>query len=436
MPKPQELKFLLFTAFTPGGPLGTPWDHPGNRDFDYLSLRDQTRLAQALERGRFDGFFWADFSGVHDTYQNSPDAALKYAVQFPIADPMVLAAALAGATEHLGFGFSANMTQQHPYNFARRVATLDHLTDGRTGWNIVTSYQPSAWRNSGFHEMGTHANRYERATEYVDVVRKLLLESWDDDAVVRDYANSVYADPGKVHAIEHKGEFYSVPGIGLTEPSPQRMPVTFQAGTSDDGRAFASKYAEAMFIGSPTPESAATLITDMSDRLKAVGRSREDMLFFQAAQVLLASTEREAEQKNDELDERLRSESNIAFFSSTIGYDLSGVDLDVPLSEFPTESLTGTIKVMAESAPDKSWTVRDLARMLGSQRIIGTPEKIADELEKWSTEGGVDGINLNLMEGVQGTFDFIDHAVPVLQSRGLMQREYTQGTFREKLRRR
>jgi FMN-dependent oxidoreductase (nitrilotriacetate monooxygenase family) len=429
-----DLRFCLYTCFAPGGPLGTPWNHPGNKGFDYLNLDHQTKLAQALEAARFDAIFWADFSGVHDTYKSSPATAIRDAVAFPLGDPLVLTAALAGATENLGFAFSANMTQQHPYSFARRVATLDHLTRGRVAWNIVTSYQPSAWRNSGFDDMEGHAKRYVRAQEYVDVLKKLLVDSWEDGAVVRDVDRGIYADPARVHPIAHDGEFYRVPGIGLTEPSPQRMPVTFQAGSSNDGREFSARNAEAMFIGTNSPQDAQTLISDMTGRLSANGRSREDIVFLQYMAVHVVSTEEEAKRKHEELDEQAGSEAAIAFASSTMGTDLSQIDLDKPLAEHNTDSMQGILKGFAESAEDKSWTFRDMVRKIGSDRIVGTPEHIADELQKWR-DAGVDGININTQD-VENTYTFLEHAVPVLQQRGLMQREYRNGTLRDKLFRR
>ncbi|MEV0688533.1 NtaA/DmoA family FMN-dependent monooxygenase [Nocardia sp. NPDC050378] len=435
MTQPTPLRFGLYTCFAPGGPLGTAWHHPGNLDFNYLDLDHQTKLAKALEAAKFDLIFWADFSGVHDTYQSSYNVAVRDAVAFPLGDPLVLTAALAGATENLGLAFSANMTQQNPYNFARRVATLDHLTKGRISWNIVTSYQPSAWRNAGFDDMEGHSTRYVRAQEYVDVVRKLLVESWEDKAVVRDVERKVYADPALVHPIEHEGTYYRVPGIGLSEPSPQRMPVTLQAGSSGDGRNFSARNAEAMFIGTDSPDGAAKMISDMTRRLEENGRSRSDMLFLQYFNVVLASTEEEAKRKNEELDEQLISEGNIAFTSSSMGTDLSQIDIDKPFADFKTESMQGILKGFIESAPDKSWTFRDMVRKLGSDRVVGTPEQIADELEKWRDVGGVDGINLNGQD-VQNTYDFLEHAVPVLQERGLMQREYRSGTLRDKLFRR
>ncbi|WP_138733737.1 NtaA/DmoA family FMN-dependent monooxygenase [Modestobacter excelsi] len=430
-----DLRFFLFTAFTPGGPVGAPWHHPGAVGFDYLNLDHQTRLAQALEVACFDAIFWADFSGVHDIYKSSPDTAIREAVQFPLGDPLILTAALAGATENLGFAFSSNIIQDHPYAFARRVATLDHLTKGRVAWNVVTSYQQSAWRNLGFDSLEAHANRYGRAQEYIDVVRKLLTESWEDGAVVRDTERRVYADPSLVHPIAHAGERFRVPGIALTEPSPQRMPVVVQAGTSDDGRDFSARNAEAIFVGSRSPEGAEKLLNDMAGRLEANGRTRADLLAFQYLSMSVASTEDEVKRKNEELDEHLSSEAALAFNSSTMGTDLSQIDLDKPIGDFKTDGLQGSFKMLAEAASDKTWTFRDVVSRIGTMRFIGTPPQVADELEKWRA-AGVDGINLSCLDGVQGTYDFIEQAVPVLQERGLMQRNYSSGTLRDKLYRR
>lgn len=429
----SNLRFCLFTAFTPGGPVGAPWYHPGAREFDYLNLDHQTKLAQALEGAFFDAIFWADFSGVHDTYKDSYATSVREAVQFPLGDPLILAGALAGATENLGLVFSANVIQDHPYAFSRRIATLDHLTRGRVGWNVVTSYQKSAWHNLGFDSVANHAERYGRGQEFLDVVRKLLVESWDDAAVVRDVDRRVYADPELVHPIEHSGERFRVPGIGVTEPSPQRMPVVFVAGSSDDGREFSARNAEAAFITARNPDGAAAWLKDMTGRLSNHGRNRDDLLAMQYLSMIVASTEEEAKRKSEELDEYLSSEAALAFTSSTAGVDMSEIDLDRPLGDFGNDfAQLGIFKAMAESAKDKTWTFRDVVTRIGSNRFIGTPEQIADEIEKWR-EAGVDGINLSSLDGVEGTFNFLEYAVPVLQKRGLMQAEYTEGTLRDKL---
>jgi FMN-dependent oxidoreductase (nitrilotriacetate monooxygenase family) len=324
------------------------------------------------------------------------------------------------------------MAQQNPYNFARRIGTLDHLSKGRAAWNIVTSFQPSAWINAGFDKMASHADRYQRAAEYVEVVEKLLTESWEDDAVVRDVERRVYADPSKVHPIAYEGQFYRVPGIGLIEPSPQRMPVKFQAGTSNDGRNFAAANAEAMFIGANSPQGATLLIDDMTQRLIKVGRNRDDMLFLQFMPIMVASTEAEAAQITAGLDEEATSDASIAFYSSSLGFDLSKIDIDRPINDLDTESSQGSMRSLLESIPDKTWTIRDMVGNTQRNRMIGTPEYIADELEKWR-DAGVDGINYAPLSGLRGLDDFVEQAVPVLQKRGLMQREYRSGTLREKL---
>ncbi len=225
-----RLRFNYFSSFTPSGSSSAPWYHPQSASFDYLNLEHWTQLAKKLESGMFDAIFWADHSGVHDVYQGSYATAVREAVQFPTADPLALTAALAGSTTNLGFVFSSNVIADHPYAFARRLTTLDHLTRGRVSWNIVTSFQPSAWQNLGFEKLPPHADRYARAEEFVTVVYKLLEGSWEDDAVLRDTRNRIFADPSKVHPVAHSGEIFQVPGIHVSQPSIQRLPVLFQAG--------------------------------------------------------------------------------------------------------------------------------------------------------------------------------------------------------------
>lgn len=429
---PRRMLFTHFTSFAPAGPAGAQWDHPRARDFDYLNLDHWIKLAQALEDARFDAFFWADHSGVHDVYQNSYATAVREATQFPLGDPLSLTAALASSTTNLGFAFSSNVIQDHPYAFARRLSTLDALTRGRIGWNIVTSFQPSAWRNFGFDEVADHAARYEQAEEYVTVLYKLLQGSWEDTAVVRDLERRIYADPSKVHPIGHEGHYYRVPGIHVNEPTAQRVPVLFQAGTSEDGRSFAARNAEGMFLHPHSVEAAAGLVTDMKRRLVANGRSADDLAFLVFKTFIVGSTEEEAKRKSDEADEYLSSDASLAFFSSTIGTDLSEIDLDTPIGELETNAVQGHIRALIDAAPDKGWTFRELVTTLTGTRTVGTPEQIADEIERWRA-AGIHGFNVNSITGPEDTYDFLDHVVPVLQQRGLMQTEYAPGTFREKL---
>lgn len=427
-----QLRLAYFTAFDPGGSPMVAWDQPGALGFDYLNLEHWQNLARKLEAARFDAIFWADHSGVHDRYQASWEPAVRSAVQFPLGDPVMLTAALAGATEHLGYAFSANVIQEHPYSFARRLSTLDHLTRGRIGWNIVTSFQESAWRNLGYGTRAAHADRYARADDYMTVLYKLLEGSWDDDAVVRDLANRVYADPAKVRPVHHEGDFYSIDGLHPVEPSPQRVPVLFQAGTSEDGRRFAASNAEAMFVKAVNPAGARSLIGDMKTRLEAVGRRAEDLLFFQAVRVVVGSTEAEAKRKDEELKQYLSEETALVMNSSMMDSDLSEIDLDSPIGEFKTDALQGRLKGLVESAPNRNWTFRQLVLELGQSRFVGSPEQIADHFEEWRN-AGIGGINLTNHPGTADLDDFLEHVVPELQRRGLVQREYTEGTLRQKL---
>jgi long-chain alkane monooxygenase len=427
----DRLRFTMFTSFCPGGPPGSQWDAPGSLGFNYVALADWVKLAQALEAAKFDGIFWADLTGVHDTYQDSWETAVREAMQVPIGDPLILAATLAATTNDLGFVFSSNIISDHPYTFARKVSTLDHLSNGRVSWNVVTSFQRSAWQNMGHDDVDLHGSRYVRGQEYVDVVYKLLEGSWDDDAVVRDQPRRVYADPSRVHDIQHKDDYYSVPGINLVEPSPQRLPLLFQAGSSDDGRSFAALNAEAIFIAARNLRGGESLISDVTRRMEAVGRRRSDVLFVQHLNVVLGSTEEEARAKAALAEEYFSDEAGLAFASSTMGVDLSAVDLDTPLKDFKTEALQGQLKGLADAAPDKRWTFRDMFRH-ASNAFVGTPEQLADELAAWR-DVGVDGINICHMTGTMDVYLFTEHAVPVLQERGLMQREYAPGTLREKM---
>jgi FMN-dependent oxidoreductase (nitrilotriacetate monooxygenase family) len=398
---------------------------------DYRSLKSWTELARTLEEARFDAIFFADHSGVHDTYQGSRDAAVARSVGFPSNDPSALVAALAGATDQLGLAFSANVIQEHPYSFARRVATLDHLTEGRVAWNIVTSFQKSAWRNVGHEDIAAHAERYARAEEYVDVFYKLLEGSWEDRAVIRDVESGIYADPTAVHSIDHVGKYYSSAGPVTVEPSPQRMPVLFQAGSSNDGRAFAARNAEAIFIGAKNPRGAGAVVDDMRIRMQEVGRRPEDILVFQGLKCITAATEAEAQHKADEMRRYWNDEASLAFQSATLGVDLSLVDLDTPIGDLDTNAMKGQIRALAEAAPDKRWTFRDIATQTVKPDVVGTGEQVADCIEEWAATG-IDGINLMFINGPGEAADFARYAVPELQRRGLMQTEYAPGTLREK----
>src|SRR5690348_1787066 len=218
------------------------WTYPGDRAAEYNTLEYWTDLARTLERGKFDALFLADVLGIYDVYKGGPETALEQAVQVPVNDPLMPITAMALVTQHLGFGVTCALSYEHPYPFARRMSTLDHLTKGRIGWNIVTGYLESAARGMGLAEQPEHDSRYDQAEEYMDVVYQLWEGSWEDGAVLRDRDARLYADPSRIHRVQHHGQHYKVDAIHLSEPSPQRTPVLYQAGASERGRAFAARH--------------------------------------------------------------------------------------------------------------------------------------------------------------------------------------------------
>jgi FMN-dependent oxidoreductase (nitrilotriacetate monooxygenase family) len=411
------------------------WVRDDTRQLEYTRLDPWVDLAQILEKGCFDALFLADVVGVYDTYRGGPETSIVEAMQIPVNDPALLIPAMAHVTEHLGFAFTSSVLQTHPFTFARQVSTLDHLTQGRVAWNIVTSYLPNAGASLGLGGLPTHDERYDRADEYLEVTYKLWEGSWEDDAVRRDTERRIYADPAKIHPIHHVGKHYEVAGPHLSEPSPQRTPLLFQAGSSTRGRQFAAQHAECVFIvaSRQSLRGTASVIGDIRSQAVRWGRHPEDILFFQGLSPVVGGTEAEAKAKEAEYLEQFSTEGALAHLSGSIGVDLSAIDLDRPLETIDSQAMRGSIKGLIESAPDKTQTFRDLTRSrLAGQFLTGAPEQIADALQAWH-EAGVDGFNL-VYSVTPGTFvDFIEAVVPVLQKRGLVQREYAPGPLRQKI---
>ena len=409
------------------------WTRSDTRQREYHALDPWVELAQLLERGCFDAIFLADVVGAYDVFHGDRDAAVRNAVQFPVNDPTALIPAMALVTEHLGFAFTLSVLQEHPFSFARRASTLDHLTDGRLAWNIVTSYLDNAARNLGFADLPLHDTRYERGDEYAEVVYKLWEGSWEDDAVVADTEHGIYADPAKVHEIHHRGQYYDVVGPHLCEPSAQRTPVLFQAGSSERGREYAARHAEATFIAARSVEGARANVDDLRARAQRHGRNPADLLVFQGVTAVVGGTEEEARRKERELLEATSEEANFALVSGWLGVDLSAHDPDTPIDDLRTNATQGMIQALVDAAPDRTWRFGDFVEGLANRRMVGTPEQIADGLERWQREGDIDGINLSYTTTPGSYVDFIDGVVPVLQARGLVQTEYREGTLREKL---
>ncbi len=411
------------------------WVRDDTRQLEYTQLDPWVELAQILEKGCFDALFLADVVGVYDTYHGGPETAIAEGMQIPVNDPALLIPAMAHVTEHLGLAFTSSVLQTHPFTFARQISTLDHLTRGRVAWNIVTSYLPNAGASLGLRGLPTHAERYDLADEYLDVTYKLWEGSWEDDAVLRDTERGIYADPAKIHPINHVGKHYNVAGPHLSEPSPQRTPLLFQAGSSTRGREFAAKHAECVFIleSLESLRGPANVIDDIRAQATRWGRNPDDIRFFQGLTPVVGGTEAEAKAKEAAYLEQLSTEGALTLLSGAIGVDMAAIDLDRPLETIDSQSIRGMVKGLIESAPDKTQTFRDLVRQQPAGRFLtGAPEQIADALQEWH-EAGVDGFNL-VYTVTPGTFvDFIDAVVPILQARGLMQREYAPGPLRQKI---
>jgi FMN-dependent oxidoreductase (nitrilotriacetate monooxygenase family) len=426
---------LLLGAFTGVGlPNHGPglWWHPDAGRIDHEDLDAWLELARGLERDRFDFLFLADAVGSYDVYRGSREQTVRDAIGIPSLDPSVLISALAAATTNLGLTFTSSTLQEHPFNLARKLSSLDHFSRGRVGWNIVTSYAENASRNFGLEGVRDHDERYLHAEEYLEVAYRLWEESWDDDALVRSAERRVWAEPRHVHPIDHVGRYFSVAGPHLPSPSPQRTPVLFQAGTSQVGRAFAARHAECVFIIAFDRRGAAAQIADVRVRARAAGRHEDDLRFIQGLWFVIGATEEEARRRETELLEWVSIEGVLADLSGKLGVDLAQIDLDRPVGDLTVAGVQGIIDSLRASDPTGTGTFRDLVLHLLSARVVGTPEQIADELERWG-EAGVDGVNV-MDVPAHGTFaEFGEHVVPVLQRRGLVPYEYAQGTLREKL---
>ena len=430
----KRLIFCAFTMNTVSHIYHGLWRHPQTRQLEYTDLGTWIDLVKLLERGRFDAIFLADVIGLYGDYRGGWETYVREGLQIPSNDPSVLISALAHATEHLGLAFTSSIIQEHPFNFARKVSTLDHLSKGRIGWNIVTNALANGSRNFGLDDLTEHDERYAWAHEYLEVVYKLWEGSWEDDALLRDTERGIHADPRKIHKIYHRGRRYRVEGPHLPAPSPQRTPVLAQAGSSKAGRDFAALHAEAQFIIAPNPAVAKSQIEDVRSRAIAYGRRPEDILFLQGLSFVVGSTEEEARRKELEVDEFLSLDGMLAHASGGIGVDLGDISWDEPIGDVRVEGVRSILEAVVASVPhSRAVTVADVARLLGkTTRITGTPEQIADRLEDWMV-AGVDGVNL-MYSTTPGTFaDFVEYVAPELQRRGLMQREYQPGTLRQKL---
>jgi FMN-dependent oxidoreductase (nitrilotriacetate monooxygenase family) len=412
------------------------WTHPRDRSLDYNTLEYWQALARLAERGKFDGIFLADIVGVYDVYRGGPAPAIVNAVQIPVNDPLLVVPAMAAVTTHIGFGVTANLTYEPPYLFARRLSTLDHLTRGRVGWNIVTGYLDSAARGIGVAVQPDHDRRYDVADEYMEVVYQLWEASWEDGAVLRDKENRVFADPAKIHRVRHIGRHYQLDAIHLAEPSPQRTPVLYQAGASTRGREFAAAHAECIFINGPDKQITRGLVADLRARAEAGGRNPRDLLIFLGRTAVVGRTRAEAEEKYREYHRHASVEGALAHFSSSTGLDLSRYGMDEPIGYVKTDAMNSAVEAITRLSA-KPWTLRKIIGQMGlgsrNPPIVGSAEEVAGALIDWVEETDIDGFNLSRIVTPESLRDFVDLVVPILQERGVYKHDYRPGTLREKL---
>ena len=430
----QELRQLHLGAFLRPVSIHTAWwRYPTSWPDANMNFRHLKYLAQKLEHGKFDFFFMAD----HLAVLNVPMNALKRSATVSSFDPLVLLPALAAVTERLGLVATASTTYNDPYHVARKFAALDHISDGRAGWNVVTSANPDEAMNFGLDEHMEHDQRYERAREFWQVVTGLW-DSWADDAFIRDVENGVYFDPERLHVPDHRGEYFKVRGpLNIGRP-PQGWPVIVQAGQSPAGRQFAADLSEVIFGASSTVQDARRYYADIKNRARTAGRNPDHVKVMPGCMVILGDTVAEARARKARLDSLVHPDSGMGTLSQLLGTDASKFPLDEVLPEIPETNAgrTGRAKLVEMSARD-GMTVRQLAQLVGGSfgalEMVGTPVTVADQIEEWLLTDACDGFNILFPYLPQGLDDVVDRLVPELQRRELLRRDYTGTTLREHL---
>ena len=408
------------------------WRYPGAWPDANFSLKAYKRLIGTLEGAKFDAFFMAD----HLAVLNMPIDALKRSHTATSFEPFTLLSALAMVTERIGLVATASTTYDLPFHIARRFASLDHLSDGRAGWNIVTTGNPETSHNFGSDRHLEHATRYARAREFYDVVTGLW-DSWADDAFVRDVESGIFFDPDRLHVLDHKGEEFSVRGpLNIARPV-QGWPVIVQAGSSDAGRQLAAETAEVIFGSASNLAEGKAFYTDVKGRMRAIGRNPDHLKILPAAFVVVGDTIEDAKARRAHLDSLVHYESGIRSLSIALDYDVSGFDPNGPLPEIPESNASKSARDrMVAYARERGASIRELAAKAGSYAglaFVGTAESIADEMEQWLDERGSDGFNVMFPWLPGGLDDFTGKVVPELQRRGIFRRDYEGTTLRDHL---
>ncbi|MCX4998231.1 LLM class flavin-dependent oxidoreductase [Streptomyces longwoodensis] len=427
---PRQLHLNAFLMNT--GHHEASWRLPESDPSAHVDLAHYVRLARTAERGTFDSLFLADGPQLWSSVAQRPAGALE---------PLTLLTALATATEHIGLIATASTSYNSPYNLARKFASLDIISGGRAGWNIVTTAGAEAARNFGLDAEPAHAERYARAAEFLDVALKLW-DSWEDDAIVADKASGVWGDDAKIHPPRHRGTYFSVEGALNVPRTPQGYPLLVQAGSSEDGKAFAARYAEAVFTAQQTIEDARAFYADLKSRTVRAGRDPEHVKVLPGIVPVLGSTEAEARAQEELLEDHIVHRHGVDHLERLLQLPAGSLDLDAELpADLPPESEIEGAKsrytLVVELARRERLTVRRLIGRLGGGRghltFAGTPEQVADAIETWFTQGAADGFNIMPPVLPSGLELFVDHVVPLLRARGLLRTAYgPRTTLRER----
>ncbi|MFV0295829.1 MAG: LLM class flavin-dependent oxidoreductase [Hyphomicrobiaceae bacterium] len=411
------------------------WLNPETNAHASTDISHYRNLARVAERGKFDLFFIADTPAARtENFQ----AWSRFPMYMNAFEPVTLLTAIAGATSHIGLGGTVSTSFTEPYNVARQFASLDHISGGRAAWNVVTSANDYAARNFGHAKLAPHAERYERAGEFVDVVKKLW-DTWDDDAFIRDRKTGVYFDPERMHTVHHHGKFFKVDGALNIERAPQGHPVISQAGASSTGRELATRTAEVVFASASNPESARADYDDLKGRMARYNRPTDDLRILAGMPVVLGSTQAEAEARFQSLQELLHPDVGVFRLGMDMEVDLSGLPLDEPIPADRLPKAANFHKAFFDGIMEQIRTENPTLRQLylryerGRKTIKGTPEQVADTMERWFKMGACDGFMLQFHSMPRGLEEFVDQVVPLLQRRGLFRQDYSGPTLRDHL---
>ncbi|KAJ5138302.1 uncharacterized protein N7515_003150 [Penicillium bovifimosum] len=442
--KPRKSLILnAFVEMTSGHQSPGLWRHPEDESHRFNDIDHWTELAQMLEAAKFHGIFIADVLGGYDVYKGprNLEPAIVSGAQWPVNEPLAVVPAMAAVTKNIGFGVTITTTYEQPYHLARRLSTVDHLTKGRLGWNVVTGYLDSAARNLGQAEQPHHDDRYLLAEEYIKVTYKLWESSWRQDAVQLDRERGIYTDPTGVRQINHVGKYYNVPGPHLCQPSPQRTPVILQAGTSKAGKTFAAQHAEAIFVAGHSPAVVAKNVKEIRELAASeFGRDPQSIKFLALLCPILGKTEEEAKEKFEYYRSLGSIDGALALFGGWTGIDLDTYGEDEELRHVQSNAIRSAVEGWSKATPEVAkWTKKTVGQHITVGGLgatpVGTPEQVADYMERWVAEADVDGFNLAYAVKPGSFKDIIDLLIPELRKRGLFWDDYAvpKGTYRENL---